>query len=314
MMRAYEDRGNLSCDHRAGAHSGKPAAECFSVGRAVSSGENVGECFGRTQRSGRKGRVFGVETERGQKRTHRFLSAFQVYRGCPLSDGSRKMLAGAFIGHYLICAPMKDFGQANPVVRYAESPLPTRHGIVRLVVFREVVDGRIDPDREHIAMVIGEPEEEEVLCRVHSECITSEVFGSLKCDCRDQLEQAVAEMHEEGAGVFLYLRQEGRGIGLGNKIRAYALQAEGADTIQANHQLGFETDLRTYDIAAGMLKHLGVRSVRLLTNNPAKIRGLEENGVEVHERLQIQLKANSHSAGYLKTKRDTLGHLLGPIS
>ena len=182
-----------------------------------------------------------------------------------------------------------------------------------MVVFRELVDGQSDPVREHIAIVIGEPEEEEVLCRVHSECMTSEVFGSLKCDCRDQLEQALAEMHDEGAGVLLYLRQEGRGIGLGNKIRAYALQAEGADTIQANHQLGFETDLRTYDMAAAMLKNLGIASVRLLTNNPAKILGLEENGVKVHERLQIQLKANPHSASYLRTKRDILGHLLGPI-
>ena len=208
---------------------------------------------------------------------------------------------------------MKDLRQAGLVVRYAEAPLPTTHGDVRLVVFREVVKGRPDRDHEHIAMLVGEPERDEVLCRVHSECITSEVFGSLKCDCRDQLEQAMVEMQEEGAGVFLYLRQEGRGIGLGNKIRAYALQAEGADTIQANHQLGFEADLRTYDIAAAMLKSLGVRSVRLLTNNPEKIRGLEANGIIVQERLQIQLKANAHSVGYLRTKRDTLGHLLGPI-
>lgn len=208
---------------------------------------------------------------------------------------------------------MKELGQVGLVVRYAEAPVPTTYGNVRLVVFRELVEGHPASDREHVAIVIGAPKRDSVLCRVHSECITSEVFGSLKCDCRDQLEQALTEMHEEGAGVFLYLRQEGRGIGLGNKIRAYALQAQGADTIQANHQLGFEADLRTYDIAAAMLQSLGVRSVRLLTNNPDKIRGLEENGVEVHERLQIQLEANAHSASYLKTKRDTLGHLLGPI-
>lgn len=199
------------------------------------------------------------------------------------------------------------------VVRYASAPVPTAPGEVELVVFREVVDGQPDPNREHVAVVVGDPGAERVLTRVHSECITSEVFGSLKCDCRDQLDAAVAKMHAHGSGVLLYLRQEGRGIGLGNKIRAYALQAEGADTIEANHQLGFETDLRTYDIAAGMLQDLGIASVRLLTNNPDKVQGLEESGVEVTERLGIQLEANEHSASYLETKRASLGHFLEPI-
>lgn len=199
------------------------------------------------------------------------------------------------------------------VVRYANAPLPTASGEVQLVVFREVVDGEADPQREHVAVVVGDPGAERVLTRVHSECITSEVFGSLKCDCRQQLDAAVAQMHKDGAGILLYLRQEGRGIGLGNKVRAYALQAKGADTIEANHQLGFETDLRTYDIAAGMLHDLGVRSVRLLTNNPDKVAGLEEFGVQVVERLGIQLEANEHSASYLETKRASLGHFLEPV-
>jgi GTP cyclohydrolase II len=199
------------------------------------------------------------------------------------------------------------------VIRYAAAPIPTVHGPVELVVFREVVNGQPDPHREHVAVVIGQPGAARVLARVHSECITSEVFGSLKCDCRDQLDAAVEAMHQHGAGVLLYLRQEGRGIGLGNKIRAYALQAEGADTIEANHQLGFETDLRTYDVAAGMLHDLGIHSVRLMTNNPEKVQGLEDFGVEVVERVPIQLDANPHSASYLETKRAALGHFLEPI-
>jgi len=203
--------------------------------------------------------------------------------------------------------------EGRRVIRYAKAPLPTSAGEVELVVFREVVDGQPDPHREHVAVVVGDPGAERVLARVHSECITSEVFGSLKCDCRDQLDAAVAKMHEAGAGILLYLRQEGRGIGLGNKIRAYALQAKGADTIEANHQLGFETDLRTYDIAAGMLHDLGVRSVRLMTNNPDKVQGLAEYGIDVVERLGIQLEANEHSASYLETKRASLGHFLEPI-
>ncbi len=201
---------------------------------------------------------------------------------------------------------------ARTMVRYAAAPLPTEHGSVRLVVFRECKDGQPDPEREHVAVVVGEPAETGVLVRVHSECITSEVFGSLKCDCRDQLDAAVEDMHRQGAGILVYLRQEGRGIGLGNKIRAYALQAEGADTIEANHQLGFDTDLRSYDIAAAMLKDLGVKSVRLLTNNPDKVKGLQDYGIIIEQRLSIQLQANEHSASYLETKRASLGHFLSP--
>jgi GTP cyclohydrolase II len=203
--------------------------------------------------------------------------------------------------------PSKAFAaSARTVARYAESSLPTTHGVVRIAVYRE--DG--DADREHVALIFGEPGRESVLVRVHSECITSEVFGSLKCDCKQQLDQAFAAMEDAGHGVLLYLRQEGRGIGLGNKIRAYALQAAGADTVQANHQLGFETDLRSYDIAAGVLHDLGVESVRLMTNNPEKIMGLETYGIQVVERLPITIEASQHSERYLHTKRQKLGHLL----
>lgn len=195
-------------------------------------------------------------------------------------------------------------------MRYAETLLPTRHGDVRMLVYREVEGGIPRGDKEHVAIVFGQPGAEHVHCRVHSECMTSEVFGSLKCDCREQLEHALAHMAEHGSGVLLYLRQEGRGIGLGNKVRAYALQNQGADTIEANHQLGFETDLRTYDIAAGMLHELGIESVKLLTNNPEKIAGLEEYGISVEERLPVEIAPNAHSEDYLVAKREKCGHLI----
>lgn len=210
----------------------------------------------------------------------------------------------------MICPSKVPSAPGREVVRYAETLLPTRHGEVRMIVYREVEGGAPRADKEHVAIVFGEPGAESAHCRVHSECMTSEVFGSLKCDCREQLEHALDHMAAHGSGVVLYLRQEGRGIGLGNKIRAYALQAEGADTIEANHQLGFETDLRTYDIAAGMLHELGVKSVKLLTNNPEKIAGLEEYGIEVSERLPVEIAPNAHSEGYLVAKREKCGHLI----
>ena len=198
------------------------------------------------------------------------------------------------------------------VIRYAEAPLPTNRGSVRIVVYREGTSGPANDQKEHVAVVVGDPQTSEspVLVRAHSECLTSEVFGSLKCDCREQLDAALDRMVDEGEGVLLYLRQEGRGIGLGNKIRAYKLQADGADTIEANHQLGFETDLRTYDVAAGMLHDLGIKRIRLLTNNPEKVTGLEAYGIHVTHRESIEIEANEHSEQYLKTKKDHMGHFL----
>src|SRR5688572_21454771 len=155
------------------------------------------------------------------------------------------------------------------VTRYAEADIPTIHGPMRVVVFRA---GHAANAEEHVALVMGDPfaNPDDVLIRVHSECLTSEVFGSMKCDCREQLVGAIERIQEKGAGIVLYLRQEGRGIGLGNKIRAYAAQQKGADTVDANHQVGFESDLRSYDVAAAMLEDLGVRGVSLMTNNPRK--------------------------------------------
>jgi len=196
-------------------------------------------------------------------------------------------------------------GQDSGVELYAEAPLPTARGLFRTVVFRDRSSGA-----EHVAMVMGDVAGHAVLARVHSECLTSEVLGSLKCDCRAQLDRALDLISARRRGVLLYLRQEGRGIGLGNKIRAYALQAGGADTYQANRALGFPDDLRRYDVAAGMLRRLGVRSVRLITNNPLKLAGLREAGVEVRRRVALPSPSNPHNLQYLRTKAEQTGHLI----
>jgi GTP cyclohydrolase II len=188
---------------------------------------------------------------------------------------------------------------------YGETPMPTHRGTFRTVVFREE-SSRV----EHVALVLGDVAGESVPVRVHSECLTSEVFGSLKCDCRAQLDRALDLVAERGRGVVLYLRQEGRGIGLGNKIRAYALQAQGHDTYEANRLLGFPDDLRTYDVAADMLRLLGVRSVELITNNPLKLSGLADAGVKVRGRIQLPSPANPHNVEYLRVKRERTGHLI----
>ncbi len=188
---------------------------------------------------------------------------------------------------------------------YAESPLPTARGVFRTIVFRDARSGA-----EHVAMVMGDVGGAAVPVRIHSECLTSEVLGSLKCDCRDQLDRALDLIARRGRGVLLYLRQEGRGIGLGNKIRAYALQAKGHDTYEANRLLGFPDDLRRYDVASDMLRVLGVRSVELITNNPAKLAALVEAGIEVRGRIRLPSPANPHNLGYLRAKRDRTGHLI----
>lgn len=191
--------------------------------------------------------------------------------------------------------------------RFSESELPTERGAFRIVVFRDKRNGA-----EHVAMMRGEVSGREgVPVRIHSECLTSEVFGSLRCDCRAQLERALDFIAQQGCGVVLYLRQEGRGIGLGNKIRAYQLQQEhGLDTVEANLKLGFADDLRRYDSAAEMLHSLGVRSVDLITNNPLKIAGLVDEGVPVRRRIPSRTLTNPLNVDYLKTKRDRSGHLI----
>jgi GTP cyclohydrolase II len=197
--------------------------------------------------------------------------------------------------------------------RYSEADIPTVHGPFRLIVYRESMDGATCANpvcsREHMALVRGHiAGMANVLARVHSECWTSEVMGSLKCDCREQLHIALERIAAEGAGVVVYLRQEGRGIGLGNKVRAYALQNSGADTVEANLALGFEADARSYDLAGFMLRDLGVQSVRLLTNNPLKVKGLEDAGVVVASRVAHWVGENQHNASYLAVKRRKMGH------
>jgi GTP cyclohydrolase II len=189
---------------------------------------------------------------------------------------------------------------------YAEAPLPTARETFRVLVFRERATGI-----EHLALTLGLVEgPEPVLVRVHSECLTSEVFGSLKCDCRDQLDGALDRIAEAGRGVLVYLRQEGRGIGLGNKIRAYALQAKGEDTYEANRSLGFPDDLRRYDLAAEILRTLGVGPIDLLTNNPQKVATLVAEGIEVRKRLPSTGRVNVHNRGYLGSKKRDGGHLI----
>ena len=202
---------------------------------------------------------------------------------------------------------MTDSRKREPTVeRYAESKLPTRFGPFRVVVYRER-----GGEKEHLAVIAGEVEgASDLLVRVHSECLTGEVLHSLKCDCRDQLDLALERIQDQGRGVLLYLRQEGRGIGLGNKIRAYAKQQdEGLDTVDANLALGFEDDQRGYRMAADMLRDLGVRSVALMTNNPRKVDGLAQDGVSVTRREPHEVEAHDYNREYLKTKQARLGHL-----
>src|SRR6516162_3833273 len=190
------------------------------------------------------------------------------------------------------------------VERGASVRLPTEYGEFTAVAFREKLTGKT-----HVALVRGEvTAAENVLVRVHSECLTGDVFHSLRCDCGEQLEQALAQIDDEGLGVLLYMAQEGRGIGLINKLRAYELQEQGLDTVEANRRLGFAADSRDYDFAAAALKALRVRSVRLLSNNPDKIKQLERSGIRVVKRVPCRPRTSHHSRAYLRTKRNKLGH------
>jgi 3,4-dihydroxy 2-butanone 4-phosphate synthase/GTP cyclohydrolase II len=192
------------------------------------------------------------------------------------------------------------------IERERKVKLPTAHGIFDLHLYRSLLD-----DKHHLALVMGKPEEQpSALVRVHSECLTGDVFGSLRCDCGSQLDSAMETIAREGHGVVLYMRQEGRGIGLAKKIHAYELQESGLDTVEANEQLGFEADLRDYGIGAQILADLGLRRIRLLTNNPRKIVGLKGYGLEVVERVPLVLPHTEHNKRYLAAKKEKLGHLL----
>lgn len=191
------------------------------------------------------------------------------------------------------------------VAKVAEVSMPTEYGDFRAVGYESLLDGQC-----HIALVAGDPAAENALIRVHSECLTGDVFRSKRCDCGEQLRSALQMISENGNGVLLYMHQEGRGIGLANKLRAYMLQDQGSDTVEANTTLGYPPDLRDYGIGAQILVDLGVRKIRLLTNNPRKIIGLEGYGLQIAERIPLEIKPNSINRKYLETKRDKLHHLL----
>ena len=192
------------------------------------------------------------------------------------------------------------------IQRIAEAELPTKHGEFHVIAYESMLDGR-----EHLAIIKGDPSGKPgVLVRMHSECMTGDVFGSMRCDCGEQLVAAMRQIDAEGQGAIVYLRQEGRGIGLGNKVKAYQLQDEGLDTVEANEKLGFKPDLRDYGIGAQILLDLKLHSIRLLTNNPRKIVGLDGYDIEITGTEALQVEPNQHNERYLETKRSKLGHTL----
>ena len=200
----------------------------------------------------------------------------------------------------------KPRGVVKTVERVAEARLPTGTGEFRIVGYRSLVS-----TEEFVVLVKGELRAERAsLVRVHSQCMTGDVFGSIKCDCGRQLDAAMKLIEQEGHGAIVYQQQEGRGIGIINKIRAYALQDEGADTIEANERLGFEADMRRYDQCAEILLDLGLHAVRVLSDNPAKIRALRQAGLKVEERVRLEVEPHALFAGYLKTKKEKMGHLV----
>ncbi|MCH9032164.1 MAG: GTP cyclohydrolase II [candidate division Zixibacteria bacterium] len=231
-----------------------------------------------------------------------YISSLENLTQARISNGSAKSNSSS------VAPVQSDSARPCGTSKISEVDFPTEFGDFRLALFESREDRK-----EHLAIIKGDIKGQNTLTRIHSECLTGDSLGSKRCDCRAQLAASLSEINQAGRGVVLYMRQEGRGIGLANKIKAYALQDAGADTVDANHQLGFETDLRDYAACASMLKSLGVESVNLLTNNPLKIKGLEANGILVTKRETAETPATDFNRAYLLTKRDRMGHFFDAL-
>lgn len=228
--------------------------------------------------------------------------------GTMMRTAELKELAEKYGIKFVTIARLQQYRKVHDklVERVADVKMPTKYGEFRAYGYVNKLNGE-----HHVALVKGDLSDgENLLCRVHSECLTGDTFGSLRCDCGQQFAAAMTRIEQEGRGIMLYMRQEGRGIGLMNKLRAYELQEQGMDTVEANLALGFDEDLREYYIGSQILRDLGVRSMRLLTNNPLKVHGLEDYGIRILERVPIQMEATKYDAFYLKTKQKKMGHIL----